>query len=169
MEIIKKYQGFIAIGLAGIGLVALVALSSNNDAADTSKTGDDTKSAKTDTKDTDKASTEGTNKPADKVVYNYTAQPGDSYTVLARKAVQTYGINEKVKLTAAQIVAAETQLAVNAGSIELNEGQTVSIEKSAVKSAVTAVQKLSADVLAAWAVYVPSVDFDTSAAGQVRK
>jgi hypothetical protein len=166
MELIKKYQGFIAIGLAAIGLVALVALSSNNKADETNKTGDDAKTTQTDGKDADKTATTEADKAAASAVYNYTAQAGDSYTVLARKAVQTYGVNEKVQLTQAQIIAAETQLTVNAGSIELNEGQTVAIAKSAVKAAVDAAKKLSADVLAAWEVYVPYVDFNTSAAGQ---
>lgn len=167
MELIKKYQGFIAIGLAAVGLVALVVLSSNNKAADTNKTDDD-KTSQTENKDTDKSATKETDKAASGAVYNYTAQAGDSYTVLARKAVQTYGANEKVQLTSAQIVAAETQLTVNAGSIELNEGQTVAIAKSAVKAAVDSAKKLGADVLAAWEVYVPSVDFNTSAAGQTQ-
>jgi hypothetical protein len=167
MELIKKYQGFIAIGLAVVGLVALVALSSNNKTADTNKTDDD-KTSQTENKDADKSATKEADKAANGAVYNYTAQAGDSYTVLARKAVQTYGANEKVQLTSAQIVAAETQLTVNAGSIELNEGQTVAIAKSAVKTAVDSAKKLGADVLAAWEVYVPSVDFNTSAAGQTQ-
>jgi len=163
MELIKKYQGFIAIGLAAVGLVALVALSSNDKPADTNKT-DDAKSAQTDDKDASKTE----DKAASTALYNYAAQAGDSYTVLARKAVQTYGINEKVTLTPAQIVAAETQLTVDAGSIELNEGQTVAIAKSTVKAAVDAAKNLGADVLAAWEVYAPYVDFNTNAAGQAQ-
>lgn len=167
MELIKKYQGFIAIGLAVIGLIALVVLTSNNNSTDTNKTANDSKATKQDAKTTDKADTSAANKSVNSgAVYNYTAQAGDSYTVLARKAVQTYGINEKVKLSPAQIVAAETSLTVNAGSIDLNEGQTVAIQKSAVKAAVDAAKKLSGDVLAAWEVYVPYVDFNTSTAGQ---
>ena len=164
MELIKKYQGFIAIGLAAVGLVALVVLSSNGNNTDTSKT-NEKKSAKTDEKSSSKSSAT-TSKPANSAVYNYTAQAGDSYTVLARKAVQTYGINEKVSLSPAQIVAAETNLTVDAGSIELNEGQTVTIKKSEVKAAVDAAKKLSADMLTAWQAYVPYVDFNTNAAGQ---
>lgn len=164
MELIKKYQGFIAIGLAAVGLVALVALSSGDDTADTGKT-DDAKTAQADKKDADKPATGG-NKAASSTPYNYTAQAGDSYSVLARKAVQTYGINEKVQLTPAQIVAAETQLTVNAGSIELNEGQTVVLDKAAVKAAVDAAKKLDTDTLAAWEAYVPTVDFNTNAVGQ---
>ena len=169
MELIKKYQGFIAIGLAVIGLIALVILTSNNNSTDTNKSASDSKATKQDAKTSDKSATTQTDKSVSNgAVYNYTAQAGDSYTVLARKAVQTYGINEKVKLSPAQIIAAETSLTVNAGSIDLNEGQTVAIQKSAVKSAVDAAKKLSGDVLAAWNVYVPYVDFNTSAAGQAQ-
>lgn len=166
MELIKKYQGFIAIGLAAVGLVALVALSSAEDAVDTGMTDDGTKAAQTDNKDDEKPATTSASKTANSALYNYTAQAGDTYSVLARKAVQTYGINEKVQLTPAQIVAAETQLAVNAGSIELNEGQTVALDKSAVKAAVDAAKKLGSDELAAWEAYVPYVDFNTNAAGR---
>lgn len=170
MELIKKYQGFIAIGLAVIGLIALVVLTSNNNSANTSKTDDNAKTSKSEEKEASKTNATNADKAvsANAAVYNYTAQAGDSYTVLARKAVQTYGINEKVKLSPAQIVAAETSLTVNAGSIDLNEGQTVAIQKSAVKAAIDAAKKLSGDVLAAWEVYVPYVDFNTNAAGHAQ-
>ncbi len=98
--------------------------------------------------------------------YAYVAQTGDSYTQIARKAVQTYGITEKVKLSPAQIVAAETQLTAAAGTPLLEVGQEVKLKKNAVKAAVEAVQKLDAATLAAWAWYVPYIDFDTRAIGQ---
>jgi hypothetical protein len=98
--------------------------------------------------------------------YDYVAQPGDSYTVLARKAIQTYGIVNKVKLSQAQIIAAETSLTVKAGSPELNEGQKATLEGAAVKSAVEGAQKLSQAQLAEWQVYVADVDFNTNKVGQ---
>ena len=164
MEFIKKYQGFIAIGLAVLGLIALVVITNKSD--DTNKAEADKKTAQK--AEADKKAKTDTTKSTTAAVYNYVAQPGDSYSVLARKAVQTYGINEKIKLSFAQIIAAETQLTNDAGSIELNEGQTVALSQSAVKAAVDAVQKLSAEALAAWEVYVPTVDFNTNAAGQAQ-
>ena len=107
-----------------------------------------------------------TSKAPAKTTYRYTAQPGDSYTVLARKAVQTYGIVNKVKLNLAQIVAAETNLTVNAGSPALDEGQSVSFDVTTVKSAVEAAQKLSPAEQAEWQAYVADVDFNTNRAGQ---
>ncbi len=164
MEFIKKYQSYIAIGLAIVGLGALVVMSSNSSGEV------DKQSAKTDASALKIDAGPDGEKKQDNTklgsVYNYNAQPGDSYTVLARKAIQAYAKSEKQKLSSAQIVAAETQLTVNAGSIELNEGQTLAIDKAAVKGAVDAAKKLTADVLAAWEVYVPYVNFDTSKAGQ---
>ena len=98
--------------------------------------------------------------------YNYVAQPGDSYSVLARKAVQTYGIVNKVNLSQAQILAAETNLTVKAGSPLLNEGESVKFDVATVKSAVEAAQKLSAVEQAGWHLYVADVDFNTNRAGQ---
>ncbi len=94
--------------------------------------------------------------------YTYTARTGDSYSVLARKAVQTYGLQHKITLSQAQIVAAESNLAIQAGSPELNEGQQVSITTSSVKSVVETAQKMNADETAAWQAYVYDVDFSTS-------
>lgn len=93
--------------------------------------------------------------------YEYTAKAGDSYTVLARKAVQTYGIVNKVKLSGAQIIAAETFLTNAAGSPYLNLGQAVSMKVDDVKSAITQAQGLSAAQLALWQTYVPFVNFNT--------
>jgi hypothetical protein len=100
------------------------------------------------------------------VVYTYTAQPGDSYTKMARKAVQTYGITEKVNLTQAGIVFAETNLTQQAGSPEINEGQKVEIKQSDVKTWVDKAKDLSDAQQAAWNQYVPFVNFDTSKVGE---
>lgn len=163
MEFIKKYQSYIAIGLAIVGLGALVVMSSNNSQSDNRSVTVDDSGMKIDAGPNGEKKQDATKLAS---VYNYTAQPGDSYTVLARKAVQAYAKSEKQKLSSAQIVAAETQLTINAGSIELNEGQTLAIDKAAVKVAVDTAKKLSAASLAAWEVYVPYVNFDTSKAGQ---
>jgi hypothetical protein len=93
--------------------------------------------------------------------YAYTARSGDSYSVLARKAVQTYGIREKVNLTQAQIIAAETFLTSDAGFPALNLAQSVTFDKTVVKAAIVKAQALSATSLALWQTYVKYVDFDT--------
>ncbi len=109
------------------------------------------------------SSTSNASKP---VVYKYIAQPDDTYSQMARKAIQTYGVNNKVKLSKAQIIAAETNITQAAGSPELLVGQTVEIKESTVKDAVTKAQKLTPAQETAWAVYVPGVNFNTNAVGQ---
>lgn len=98
--------------------------------------------------------------------YSYVAQPDDNYSVLARKAVQTMGILDSINLSQAQIVAAETTLTAEAGFPELNQGQAVTFNADSVKKAVDAAQKLDADQQAAWAYYVPFVNFDTRHNGE---
>lgn len=100
--------------------------------------------------------------------YTYVAQPNDTYSQMARKAIQTYGINNKVKLSQAEIIAAETSVTIAAGSPELVIGQTVVIKESAVKDAVTNAQKLTPAQESAWNVYVAGVNFDTSGVGQAK-
>ena len=98
--------------------------------------------------------------------YVYTAQPGDSYTKMARKAIQTYGVNTKTNLSGAQIIFAETNLTIVAGSPELEIGQKVTISKATVKEWVEKAQKLTTEEKAAWQVYVPYVDFNTNDVGE---
>jgi len=98
--------------------------------------------------------------------YDYVAQPGDSYTKIARKAVQTYGAVKQVNLSQAQIIAAETFLTQEAGSPSLNVGEAVSIKESAVDAAVKKAQGLSEAQLAMWQKYVAGVNFNTDKVGQ---
>ncbi len=101
--------------------------------------------------------------------YSYIAQEGDTYSQIARKAVQTYGIRENIKLSDAAIIFAETNLTQQAGSPELAVGQEVAIEKSSVKKVSSEAKKLSDEQQAAWATYVPYVDFNTNAVGQAQR
>lgn len=98
--------------------------------------------------------------------YEYTAQAGDSYSVLARKAVQTYGIENKVNLSQAQIIAAETWITQAANSPILNQGQKVTIAKADVKKFVEQAQKLTSAEQALWQPYTVGVNFDTSNNGE---
>ncbi len=98
--------------------------------------------------------------------YIYKAQAGDSYSVLARKAVQTYGLESKTNLTPAQIVFAETNLTQEAKSPLLNVGQQVTMNKETVKAWVEKAKALNAQQQAAWNYYVQFVDFNTNRNGQ---
>lgn len=91
--------------------------------------------------------------------YTFTAEAGDSYTTLARRAIQSYAKTQGLKLQKSQIIAAETTLAQDAGSPLLDVGQKVTIKTTLVHSAVTKAQVLSAEQLAAWETYVPYVQF----------
>lgn len=99
------------------------------------------------------------------VTYNYVAQAGDSYTVMARKAAQTYGKKYSVNLSLAQIVYIETKLTQAAGSPYLNQGDAIGIAEATIKQWVDKAQALGADEQAAWNYYVQFVDFNTDGVG----
>ncbi len=99
-------------------------------------------------------------------VYSYVSQPGDSYSLMARKAIQTYGINNKVNLSEAQIIFAETHLTQDAGSPILVKGQKVEIKEDAVKNWVNKAKDLSAQQQSAWNVYAQNANFNTNKVGQ---
>lgn len=102
------------------------------------------------------------------VTYSYVAQAGDSYTKLARKAVQTYGAKYSVDISQAGIIFAETNLAQQAGSPLLDLGQKVDIKESVVKDWADKALGLSADQKAAWGHYAQFVNFDTSQVGEAK-
>ena len=103
---------------------------------------------------------------ATQTVYSYTAQAGDSYSQMARKAVQTYGKKFTVVLNNAQIMYAETNLTQEAGSPLLEVGQKVDINEVTLKSWVEKAKALSQDDQAAWGYYAAMADFNTDAVGQ---
>lgn len=98
--------------------------------------------------------------------FNYVAQPDDTYSQMARKAIQTYGVNNKVKLSRAQIIAAETNITIQAGSPILALGQKIAIKESVVKDWTSKVQKLTPAQESAWNMYTAGVNFNTNAIGQ---
>lgn len=101
--------------------------------------------------------------------FSYTAQPGDSYAKIARKAVQTYGYFEEVNLSQAQIVAAETFLTSDAGFPALSVGESVTLSEEAVKAAVERAEDLDEAAEARWERYVAFVDFNTDNVGEARE
>lgn len=100
--------------------------------------------------------------------YEYVAQPGDSYSKIARKAIQTYGITTETNLSEAQIIFAETKLTQEAGSPAINEGQEIAIDEAKVKNWVDQAKELSDTKQTAWAAYTVGVDFNTDAVGESR-
>ena len=98
--------------------------------------------------------------------YVYVTQPGDAYTLMARKAVQTYGKKFDVQISPAGIIFAETNLTLAAGSPRLEIGQEVSIDEALVKDWVDQAQALSDAEKAAWEYYVQFADFSTDNVGE---
>lgn len=107
------------------------------------------------------------NNPAPKAVsYVYVAQPGDSYSQMARKAVQTYGKKYKTQLSLGQILYSETNMTQQAASPYLALGQQITIQESTVKSWVDKALKLDAATIALWNYYIPGVQFNTDNVGE---
>lgn len=107
-------------------------------------------------------------KASDTDAYKYIAQTNDSYSLMARKAIQTYGINKKINLNKAQIIYAETMLTQASDSPILRVGQSVTIKQSAVKNWTEKAQKLSKNDINAWNAYTVGVNFNTDAVGEAR-
>lgn len=85
--------------------------------------------------------------------FSFTAVAGDSYTTLARTAISNYASNNKLSLTGAQRMAAETSLVTAAGFPELTIGQNVTFSAANLKNAVASAKALPADQLAVWQSY----------------
>lgn len=172
METVKRSIGLLLLLLA-IGLiVGLASQNENNPASPEANTSEQTDASdKNSTTNPETKKEEPNNQPArsesSTASYTYIAQPGDAYAYLARKAVQSYGIVNKVSLSQAQIVAAETRLSAQAGFPELNEGQQITLNPADVKAAVEAARKLTIEQQAGWQAYVPEVDFNTDSNGEV--
>lgn len=101
--------------------------------------------------------------------YEYVTQPGDSYTQMVRKAVQTYGINNKKDIGQARIIAIETKLTEEVGWPVLMVGQKVKINEETVSKAVDNAMNLSEQDVAAWQTYVPYIDFTTDHVGEAKE
>jgi hypothetical protein len=118
-----------------------------------------------DAKSTEQTKETKTTTAAKPATYDFVAKSGDSYTVMARKSVQTQANKDKVKLSNEQIVFAETNLTILAGSPELSVGQSVKIDRATVKAWVDKATKLTDAQKAAWTPYTINVNFDTSKVG----
>lgn len=161
MNFLQQNKNYVIAAVAVLVMVGLVAVGNNQSATAQSNGNQSANQAKANEESK-------SNRAGSQAAYSYTAQPGDTYSWMARKAVQSYGIVNNVKLSQAQIVAAETQLTNAAGSPVLNEGQKVVFKAADVKTTVESAQKLSAGQQAAWQSYVSSIDFNTDLVGERR-
>ena len=92
--------------------------------------------------------------------YSVQAKAGDSYMLLARSAVTKHIKDNKLTLTGAQRIAAETTLGVAVGLPELEVGENVTFTKTALQQAVDAAKGLSIEQQAVWAPYAENVIFE---------
>lgn len=92
--------------------------------------------------------------------YSVQAKAGDSYVLLARGAVAKYMKDNKLALTGAQRIAAETTLGVAAGLPAVEVDQNVTFTKTALQQAVDAAKGLSIEQQAVWAPYAADVIFE---------
>ena len=98
--------------------------------------------------------------------YHYVAQPGDTYTQMVRKAVQTYGIIHKKEIGQPRIVAIETKASSAAGWPILSEGQSLEFTESNIAALVEAAMSMPEAEVAAWSQYTPYINFDTRMIGE---
>lgn len=92
--------------------------------------------------------------------YSVQAKAGDSYMLLARSAVTKHMKDNKLALTGAQRIAAETTLGVAAGLPAVEVGENVTFTKTALQQAVDAAKGLSIEQQAVWAPYAENVIFE---------
>jgi len=119
---------------------------------------------------TDETTEETTEETSNDIgTFDYVAQSGDSYSLMARKAVQTYGVINDVNLSGAQIIFVETNLTLAAGSPVLNLGQQVSIDGNLVAEWIEKAQELTEGQQAEWQVYANVANFNTDNVGEVRE
>jgi len=101
-------------------------------------------------------------------VFEFTAQPGDSYSLMARKAVQINGFETSTSLTQAQIIYVETNLTKLASSPKLNLGEKISISKELVKQWSEKAKELTDAQQANWQVFANNANFNTDTVGESR-
>lgn len=159
----KKLLTFLSTGLAMLAIGFVVgALSPSRASADAVTLAHDGEDHSEEVAQTNDNSGDET----DEEKYSYVAQAGDSYSQIARKAVQTYGVDNDINIGAAGVIFAETNLTQVANWPELEIGQEVNLTKASVKEWVEKAQKLTDAEKAEWNYYVPFVDFNTNRVGQ---
>lgn len=156
----------IILALLVVGIAAVVginALVSDND--EPANPGEQTTQEQAQSENNDEDEQES----ATATEYKYTAQAGDSYTEIARKAVQAYNTAKQANITEAAIVFAETNLTQAAGSPLLEIGQAVEIKETDLVAIVERAKNLTAAQAAAWSKYVRFVNFNTDKVGVAAK
>lgn len=164
MDFMKQHRVTLAVlvvivALVGVGIVANMSQRSSDDAKKKEAAAEQQRKDEAAKKKAEAKKRAEAKKSEATKDYTYVTAAGDSYTVLARESVQAYAKANDVELSNAQVIAAETTLAQQAGAPELDVNQRVSLKNADVKRAVQQAQQLDAATLAAWETYVPYVVF----------
>ncbi len=95
--------------------------------------------------------------------YEFVAQPGNSMSVMARRAVQLYDEQSAdISLPEPCIIAAETKIVQASNPRHLAIGENVRFDGSVVAEQARIAATLTEDQKAAWSVYSNNANFDTS-------
>lgn len=82
--------------------------------------------------------------------YTHTAQAGDSYATVAREAIEKYSEQQKLSLTPAQRIAAESVLLDEAGHPSIEIDQAVAIDSEVLRQVVKDASGITESEQAAW-------------------
>ena len=86
--------------------------------------------------------------------YTYVVQEGDSYSIIARRAINEHGGSS---LSSAQKIAAEAKLVEQAGWPEVDAGQSVRIDSAALSQAISSARSMTADEQQMWQSYADDI------------
>lgn len=108
-----------------------------------------------DTKDKNQVTQQPANTPKAKPdSYTYVVQEGDSYSIIARRAISEHGGSS---LNAAEKIAAESKLVEQAGWPEVDAGQSVKIDSAALSQAINSARSMTADEQQMWQSYADDI------------
>lgn len=123
--------------------------------AQNNKVNDTGKRNTADAKDKSQSTQQPANIPKTKPSsYTYTVQDGDSYSTIIRRAISEHGGSS---LSSAQKIAAEAKLVEQAGWPEVDAGQSVKIDSTALSQAISSARSMTADEQQMWQSYADDI------------
>lgn len=126
-----------------------------NTDAQNNKVNDTEKKNTADAKDKSQSTQQPANVPKTKPSsYTYTVQDGDSYSTIIRRAISEHGGSS---LNAAQKIAAEAKLVEQAGWPEVDAGQSVKVDSTALSQAISSARSMTADEQQMWQSYADDI------------
>ncbi len=134
-QVIAITLGIVLMGVVVTALIREYSPTDNNTATNTPESSETDTNSKpqentNDSKESPQEEQKTTPQPEDQktTVFTFKAQPGASYTALAREAVRKYALENSITLNDAQVEKTAARLAYDAGSPLLDIGQVVIIK-----------------------------------------